>query len=636
MNEPPSVSILWDAAAEPAPGLCGFEVVEAIRSAARPLGFVKGFKLYADIAGFDSFSHDFRFQVQCSGVTLVDTASSGRLGSATKMILVDSFIHALDNPSSCILILTVDPDICYGVSLLRLRGFRVFILSPSESHPSLGHFSMEGSGDNSMLLSERQVQQTAQRPQVSGHGRRASLRVPVQGSGNTGELSEQDILPTPTIQAFREQFAANSSLRTSSIPMTRPSIPSTSRSMTVSPHSRSSSSADQIFRTPKATVETDDEDDGDYITLTPPKQRKEKTPTRNGRSDDTPEPRSGSLSSNSNSSGFSIIPPTLSTELMHKDTPLTSNEKSASTSANVPFLINEPKASVGPASPDRPSPFTQPPPDIPAETSNSVSAARSEERQDLGLTIPLTHPEVKQPTPRRSTFPSFFSPPPLSPDRTPLVPISNLPASRPATAAPSLDTLRTTLSNNSKAATPMVPKPPLSSGTLLAQAQQTPKPASAPPSASITNPFTPPKAPAVKVIPPVAPPPKAPTLPVPGPSTVPKPIVPVAPTRAAGTTPQPTASASGSAATSPAPPPPIAPHFAVLVQHLKTLRDKGQNSVDRSSLGMMLPKLQSDVYVQAQVSQFNKPFRKYCDAAEKAGIVVPRGFNALSLHPAYH
>lgn len=71
----------------PTPGLSGFDAVEAIRSAAKPLGFVKGFKVYSDIAGFDCLSHDFRFQVQCSGVTLVDTASSGRLGSATKMIL---------------------------------------------------------------------------------------------------------------------------------------------------------------------------------------------------------------------------------------------------------------------------------------------------------------------------------------------------------------------------------------------------------------------------------------------------------------------------------------------------------------------------------------------------------------------
>ncbi|KAJ2917629.1 hypothetical protein MD484_g2807, partial [Candolleomyces efflorescens] len=613
MNEPTGVSIFWDAAAKPAPGLSGFDAVEAVRSAAKPLGFVKGFKFYADIAGFDALTHRFRSEVQCAGVTIVDTASSGRLGSATKMILVDSFIHALDDPSSNILVLTNDPDICYGVSLLRLRGgCHVFILSPSDAHPSLGQFSMCGSHDNSMLLSDRQFPQTAQEPRTSSHECRASLKGPFQGPANAGELSDQDVLPTPTIRAFREQFAASSSLRTSSAAMTRGPIHP--RSATVSPPSRSSSSADQVFQTPKATVEDDDDED-DYIALTPPKP---KTPTSKGRFNDTPEPHSRSPSSRSDSSDFSIVP------LSHptRDDAVASssrNRKRSSTSSNAEPSINarEPtsKVSANLGSPDGLNLLKQEAAVVTSGSGMSISVAKSEERQDLTLHIPSTVPEVKQPTPRRSTYPSFFPPPPLSPDRAPFVPTAIVPASRPATAAPSLEKLRAALTTDSKPVTPVIPKQPLGLGALLAQGQQIPKPGSAPPTMSGMKPS---KTSAMES--------------APGSLFGPRPTVP-AESQPTGSTTKPITSSCPAATTSASA---VPPHFAVLVQHLKALRDKGQNSIDRSTLGTALPKLQPDVYVKAQVSHFSKPLRKYCEAAEKAGVVVFKGANTLSLHPAYY
>ena len=104
-----SISVFWDgecivpshplsqlnlgvaslASARPVPGLSGFQIVRAIRSFTETLGLVTTFKLYTDLEGQNGPSPSFRSQVQCAGVTLVDTASQGRVGAASKMIIGD-------------------------------------------------------------------------------------------------------------------------------------------------------------------------------------------------------------------------------------------------------------------------------------------------------------------------------------------------------------------------------------------------------------------------------------------------------------------------------------------------------------------------------------------------------------------
>lgn len=91
------IGAISPASARPVPGLSGFQIVRAIRSFTETLGLVTTFKLYTDLEGHNGPSPSFRSQVQCAGVTLVDTASQGRAGAASKMIIGDLTCAAISD-----------------------------------------------------------------------------------------------------------------------------------------------------------------------------------------------------------------------------------------------------------------------------------------------------------------------------------------------------------------------------------------------------------------------------------------------------------------------------------------------------------------------------------------------------------
>ena len=79
------------ACVKPTHGISGFRIVQAIRTFTDTIGLAQSFKLYSDVDSRDGLPPAFRNEVQCAGVTLVDTASQGRPG----MIIGDS-AHGVD------------------------------------------------------------------------------------------------------------------------------------------------------------------------------------------------------------------------------------------------------------------------------------------------------------------------------------------------------------------------------------------------------------------------------------------------------------------------------------------------------------------------------------------------------------
>ena len=92
-----STSIFWDASAGPAPGISGSQIVKALENFAATLGLITAFRLYADLDDRSGLSTTFRSEVQGAGVTLVDTASQGRMGAASKMIIGEPICEPFSN-----------------------------------------------------------------------------------------------------------------------------------------------------------------------------------------------------------------------------------------------------------------------------------------------------------------------------------------------------------------------------------------------------------------------------------------------------------------------------------------------------------------------------------------------------------
>ncbi|KAG6813357.1 hypothetical protein H0H92_011905, partial [Tricholoma furcatifolium] len=87
-----------------------------------------------------------RSELQSSGVSLIDCPHNGRKDVADKMMLdllakasiVDMLAYAIDNPApSTIILISGDRDFAYAVSVLRLRRYRVMIISLPTVHTSL-------------------------------------------------------------------------------------------------------------------------------------------------------------------------------------------------------------------------------------------------------------------------------------------------------------------------------------------------------------------------------------------------------------------------------------------------------------------------------------------------------------------
>ncbi|EAU88170.1 hypothetical protein CC1G_03842 [Coprinopsis cinerea okayama7 len=141
------VSIFWDVSASPKSSLGGYNVASAIRNFATRFGVIKSFKFYMD-AGH-GFPNSLASELQCSGVTIIDTVSNGRKGASSKMMLADCFILAMDNFSNSSdivhVVITADPDLSYSISLLRFRGYHIIVICPPTSDRNVQRLA-EGNG----------------------------------------------------------------------------------------------------------------------------------------------------------------------------------------------------------------------------------------------------------------------------------------------------------------------------------------------------------------------------------------------------------------------------------------------------------------------------------------------------------
>ncbi|KAG6884502.1 hypothetical protein C0993_010525 [Termitomyces sp. T159_Od127] len=137
------VAIFWDYALEncaAATQYSGYEIVKKIRHVAHFFGIIKSFKAYLELSDPVAFSKSLvlRSELQASGVSLTDCPHNGRKDVSDKMILVDMLAYAIDNPPpSTIILISGDRDFAYAVSILRLRRYRVVIISLPGIHTSL-------------------------------------------------------------------------------------------------------------------------------------------------------------------------------------------------------------------------------------------------------------------------------------------------------------------------------------------------------------------------------------------------------------------------------------------------------------------------------------------------------------------
>ncbi|KAF8894335.1 limkain-b1-type NYN domain-containing protein, partial [Gymnopilus junonius] len=95
-------------------------------------------KAYLEISDQAQRSMALRSELQSSGVSLVDCPHNGRKDVADKMIIVDMFAHAIDTPAlSTVVLITGDRDFTYAISTLKLRMYRVVLVTLSNAHASL-------------------------------------------------------------------------------------------------------------------------------------------------------------------------------------------------------------------------------------------------------------------------------------------------------------------------------------------------------------------------------------------------------------------------------------------------------------------------------------------------------------------
>ncbi|KAF5387050.1 hypothetical protein D9615_001822 [Tricholomella constricta] len=138
---PEDVAIFWDYEnCHAASHFTGYEIVKKVRSVAHNFGTIKLFKAYLQLSDPATFSKSLalRSELQSSGVSLTDCPHNGRKDVADKMMLVDMLAYAIDKAApSTIIVISGDRDFAYAVSILRLRRYRVVIISLQGVHTSL-------------------------------------------------------------------------------------------------------------------------------------------------------------------------------------------------------------------------------------------------------------------------------------------------------------------------------------------------------------------------------------------------------------------------------------------------------------------------------------------------------------------
>ncbi|KAH6918914.1 hypothetical protein BKA70DRAFT_1089116 [Coprinopsis sp. MPI-PUGE-AT-0042] len=144
-RSPPQAFLFWDESAFPNANMSGYEVVKAVRTFAANIGPIMSLRFYVDIGGNESLSPGLRSELQCSGVSIIDTVACGRQCAASKMLSTDLFVHAVNNVdiTSVIIVISADPDLGYPISMLRMRGEHVMLVCPAKVDSQFLH-SVDG------------------------------------------------------------------------------------------------------------------------------------------------------------------------------------------------------------------------------------------------------------------------------------------------------------------------------------------------------------------------------------------------------------------------------------------------------------------------------------------------------------
>ncbi|KAF9533388.1 NYN domain-containing protein [Crepidotus variabilis] len=135
------VAIFWDYENCNAPAnASGYLLASNIAALARPYGTIKQFRAYLEITeqSASSRSTTLRSELQSSGVSLVDCPHNGRKEVADKMLLVDMLAYAIDNPApATMVIISGDRDFAYALATLKLRRYRLVLITLPHAHASL-------------------------------------------------------------------------------------------------------------------------------------------------------------------------------------------------------------------------------------------------------------------------------------------------------------------------------------------------------------------------------------------------------------------------------------------------------------------------------------------------------------------
>ena len=153
----------------------------------------------------------------------------------------DALVSALDNgPSTTLLFVSSDSDVCYAASMLRMRGYEVYIITPS-SESAFTHLLLPGKFDWSLLgpsnsngpgsRSGQDLSDTASRSQTwssdrslkphttSVHSNEQVKGTPssphnLDGSVHSNNFTQPDAFPSNEISEFRERFSRRPTLDT--------------------------------------------------------------------------------------------------------------------------------------------------------------------------------------------------------------------------------------------------------------------------------------------------------------------------------------------------------------------------------------------------------------------------------------
>ncbi|RXW15876.1 hypothetical protein EST38_g9979 [Candolleomyces aberdarensis] len=547
-------------------------------AAARTLGELKSFKFYVDVNGTTRASYSqFRSELKFAGVTIVDTASEGREGSPAKMVLTDTFVYALDNPApQKVLLVSGDPDLCYGISLLRLRGYQVYLLGPSGSSRNLSHFHGNFEFDGSLFAEDDRSPSPPKSP-PNGHAPISKphfgstglpprpMKAPSSG-GHDRPNESVNVLAPSEIEEFRQKFSTTKpTLDTTLNPFAPPfggGSHSTVPSWGVGPQPGGLTQA-----VPKGKEKARDS----------PLQSPGISPA-------------SSISSRSNSFDSYVMPPSVST---------------APTSA-IPFHQSDFKAGGDLkyqgllfSTLRAPAPLSA---TITQQVERTVSAGSTD--SEIATVIASRPASAAPPIPSRPVTPA----PPPAPERI---------------------QVRASLPFGTPTQTPMIP-PQIPFSVLSAPRPRVPPPVpSVPQAASVVVAAPQPRA-VITPTPLVAS--LAPNTPR---QTQVVPPAAAAPASTQATTILPAATSSSTSANTPSNSlDGVAPHFQHLIHILRDFRSRGVASAAREGVFPLLLKRDRNFMVAAGTAKYKKPFALYLEDAHEAGVITsPTG--KVELAPRY-